>query len=58
MADARGESLFFPVLDNANKRSVILNLETDDGKAPFRELAARSDVPGTPVESRDDSSLR
>ena len=43
MADDRGESLFFLVL-NANKRSLTLNLKTGDGKALFKKLAARSDV--------------
>ena len=43
MADEHGESLFFLVL-NANKRSLTLNLKTDDGKALFKELMTRSDV--------------
>ena len=58
MADDRGESLFFLVLNNANRQSVTPSLETDGGKALSRKLAARSDAPGTPVESTDDSSLR
>lgn len=37
------DSLFFLIL-NANKRSVTLNLKTDDGKALFRRLIAESDV--------------
>ena len=43
MADERGESLFFLVL-NANKRSLTLNLKTDEGKALFKKLMSRSDV--------------
>ena len=39
MADARGESLFFLVL-NANKRSLTLDLKTGDGKALFKKLMA------------------
>jgi formyl-CoA transferase len=37
------DSLFFLIL-NANKRSVTLNLKTDEGKALFRRLIAESDV--------------
>lgn len=37
------DSLFFLIL-NANKRSVTLNLKTEDGKALFRRLIAESDV--------------
>ncbi len=37
------DSLFFLVL-NANKRSLTLNLKTEDGKALFRKLIAESDV--------------
>src|SRR3984885_9379880 len=36
-------SLFFLIL-NANKRSLTLNLKTDEGKALFRRLMAESDV--------------
>ena len=43
MADERGESLFFLVL-NANKRSLTLNLKTDEGKNLFKKLMRRSDV--------------
>jgi formyl-CoA transferase len=43
MADARGESLFFLVM-NANKRSLTLNLKTDAGKALFKQVIAQSDV--------------
>src|SRR5437764_13341920 len=37
------DSLFFLVL-NANKRSLTLNLKTDEGKELFRRVIARSDV--------------
>jgi formyl-CoA transferase len=37
------DSLFFLVL-NANKQSLTLNLKTEEGKALFRKLIARSDV--------------
>jgi len=37
------DSLFF-LLFNANKRSLTLNLKTDDGKKLFREIVAQSDV--------------
>src|SRR5271156_15582 len=37
------DSLFFLVL-NANKRSLTLNLKTEDGKALFRRLIAQADV--------------
>lgn len=37
------DSLFFLVL-NANKRSLTLNLKTEEGKALFRRIAAQSDV--------------
>ena len=37
------DSLFF-LLFNANKRSLTLNLKTDDGKRLFREVIAKSDV--------------
>jgi formyl-CoA transferase len=43
MRDQHGDSLFFLVL-NANKRSLTLNLKTEEGKALFRKLIARSDV--------------
>jgi formyl-CoA transferase len=43
MRDEKGESLFFLVL-NANKRSLTLNLKTDEGKALFRQVIAKSDV--------------
>jgi len=37
------DSLFFLVL-NANKRSLTLNLKTDEGKDLFKEVIAKSDV--------------
>ena len=37
------DSLFFLIL-NANKRSLTLNLKTEDGKALFRQVIAESDV--------------
>jgi formyl-CoA transferase len=37
------DSLFF-LLFNANKRSLTLNLKTDDGKRLFKELVKQSDV--------------
>jgi formyl-CoA transferase len=37
------DSLFFLVL-NANKRSLTLNLKTEEGKALFRRIVAQSDV--------------
>ena len=44
MRDAKGgDSLFFLVL-NANKRSLTLNLKTDQGKGLFKEVIAKSDV--------------
>ena len=43
MADEHGDSLFFLVL-NANKRSLTLNLKTDDGKRLFKQLVTESDV--------------
>jgi formyl-CoA transferase len=43
MRDKPGDSLFFLVL-NANKKSLTLNLKTDEGKALFRRVVAQSDV--------------
>src|SRR5690348_15950763 len=40
---ANSDSLFFLIL-NANKRSLTLNLKTDEGKELFREVIAQSDV--------------
>lgn len=42
-ADDTGDSLFFLLL-NANKRSVTLNLKTEQGNALFKELIKQSDV--------------
>src|SRR6202011_170374 len=42
MRDQNSDSLFFLVL-NANKRSLTLNLKTDEGKQLFRQVIARSD---------------
>ena len=41
--DKGGDSLFFLML-NANKRSLTLNLKTEEGKALFKQVIARSDV--------------
>ena len=44
MRDAKGgDSLFF-LMFNANKRSLTLNLKTEEGKALFRQVIAKSDV--------------
>jgi formyl-CoA transferase len=43
MADQYGDSLFFLVL-NANKRSLTLNLKTDEGKELFKRVIGQSDV--------------
>jgi formyl-CoA transferase len=43
MRDQAGDSLFFLVL-NANKRSLTLNLKTEEGKRLFRQVIAKSDV--------------
>ncbi|MGH7153595.1 MAG: CoA transferase, partial [Acetobacteraceae bacterium] len=43
LRDQAGDSLFFLVL-NANKRSLTLNLKSDDGRRLFREVIAKSDV--------------
>ena len=37
------DSLFF-LLFNANKRSLTLNLKTDEGKGLFKEVVKQSDV--------------
>ena len=41
--DKGGDSLFFLVL-NANKRSLTLDLKTEEGKALFKRVIAQSDV--------------
>jgi formyl-CoA transferase len=43
MRDQDSDSLFFLVL-NANKQSLTLNLKTDEGKALFKQVIAKSDV--------------
>ncbi len=43
MADSDDDSLFFLIL-NANKRSLTLDLKSDEGKALFKKLVAESDV--------------
>ncbi len=44
MRDGKGpDSLFFLVL-NANKKSLTLNLKTEEGKALFRQVIEKSDV--------------
>jgi len=43
MADEHGDSLFFLIL-NANKRSLTLNLKSDEGKDLFKKLMVQSDV--------------
>jgi len=44
MGDAKGgDSLFFLIL-NANKRSLTLNLKTEEGKALFKQVIAKADV--------------
>ena len=43
MADGKGDSLFFLIL-NANKRSLTLNLKSDEGKVLFKKLIVESDV--------------
>ena len=43
MRDTDGDSLFFLAL-NANKRSLTLNLKTEEGKALFRQVLEKSDV--------------
>ena len=40
---AEADSLFFLIL-NANKRSLTLNLKTDEGKALFRRVIEHCDV--------------
>src|ERR1051325_3946303 len=43
MRDKNSDSLFFLIL-NANKRSLTLNLKTNEGKNLFRQVIAKSDV--------------
>src|SRR5215469_1598898 len=43
-ADRKNSDSLFFLLFNANKRSLTLNLKSDDGKRLFREVIAKSDV--------------
>jgi formyl-CoA transferase len=43
-ADIKGSDSLFFLLFNANKRSLTLNLKTDDGKRLFKEVVKQSDV--------------
>ncbi|HEV2956618.1 MAG TPA: formyl-CoA transferase [Xanthobacteraceae bacterium] len=43
MRDKNSDSLFFLIL-NANKRSLTLNLKTEQGKELFKQVIAKSDV--------------
>jgi formyl-CoA transferase len=43
LADQEGDSLFF-LSFNANKRSLTLNLKSDEGKALFKQVIAGADV--------------
>src|ERR1700730_12350416 len=43
MRDRNSDSLFFLIL-NANKRSLTLNLKTDEGKELFKQVIAKADV--------------
>ncbi|HTW54156.1 MAG TPA: formyl-CoA transferase [Stellaceae bacterium] len=43
-ADKRGSDSLFFLLFNANKRSLTLNLKSDDGKRLFKEVVKQSDV--------------
>src|SRR5205823_5952677 len=43
-ADRKNSDSLFFLLFNANKRSLTLNLKTDEGKTLFRKLVAQSDV--------------
>src|ERR1700721_884917 len=43
-ADKEGSDSLFFLLFNANKRSLTLNLKTDEGKRLFKEVIGRSDV--------------
>jgi formyl-CoA transferase len=43
-ADIKGSDSLFFLLFNANKRSLTLNLKTDEGKRLFKEVVAHSDV--------------
>src|SRR5437588_4330022 len=43
-ADKKNSDSLFFLLFNANKRSLTLNLKSDDGKRLFKQVVARSDV--------------
>jgi formyl-CoA transferase len=43
-ADKKGSDSLFFLLFNANKRSLTLNLKTDEGKRLFKEVVGQSDV--------------
>jgi formyl-CoA transferase len=43
-ADKKGSDSLFFLLFNANKRSLTLNLKTDEGKRLFKEVIGQSDV--------------
>src|SRR5438552_10554967 len=43
LRDQAGDSLFFLVL-NANKKSLTLNLKTQEGRDLFKQVIAKSDV--------------
>src|SRR5947209_17486040 len=43
-ADKKNSDSLFFLLFNANKRSLTLNLKTDEGKRLFEEVVAKSDV--------------
>src|ERR1700682_3842151 len=43
-ADKKNSDSLFFLLFNANKRSLTLNLKTEEGKRLFREVIAKSDV--------------
>src|SRR6266566_5184300 len=44
MRDIKDSDILFFLLFNANKRSLTLNLKSDEGKRLFREVIAKSDV--------------
>src|SRR5580692_8338555 len=43
-ADVKGSDSLFFLLFNANKRSLTLNLKTEEGKQLFKQVVAQSDV--------------
>ena len=44
MLDKKGSDSLFFLLFNANKKSLTLNLKTDEGKRLFKEVVKQSDV--------------